>query len=177
MFTNHNLSIICGLWTGERRVGTSRLPACKTSDPARSGLVDQYQARKRGRPMADQTGRTSTLGEVRYRSPRCCDQEPMNSARRVIRLFRSIDWSVRLWTEHRLLAVRCVNHRTPSAEAHDVCEVPSVVMSLIPHHSRSLPTEFPRCADGPHSTRHAHVGMANCPDLSTCHMPRSRRRL
>ena len=47
-----------------------------------------------------------------------------------------IGWIVRLWTKHRLLAVRCVNRRTPSTDvAHDVDVIASVVMSLISHAS------------------------------------------
>ena len=47
-----------------------------------------------------------------------------------------IGWIVRLWTKHRLLAVRCVYGRTqPTAVAHDVDAIPSVVMSLISHAS------------------------------------------
>ena len=68
-------------------------------------------------------------------------QQGINKNLRLIQDFIVIVWIVRLWTKHRLVAVRCINRRTPSiGVAPDVDAIPSVVMSLISHASTYRPT-------------------------------------
>jgi hypothetical protein len=74
-----------------------------------------------------------------------------------------IGWIVRLWTKHRLLAVRCVNRRTPSTDvAHDVDVIASVVMSLI---SRASPYRITHTRS-PHAAGRACSVMLPIPTVS-----------
>ena len=61
-------------------------------------------------------------------------QQGINKRLRFIQDIVVNDWIIRLWTKHRLVAVRCVYGRTPpTGVTPDVDAIPSIVMWLISH--------------------------------------------